>query len=464
MNRKKDLTKGNIFKTILLLALPIMGTSFVQMAYNLIDMIWIGKLGSDPLASVGTAGFFMWLSMGVVFLCKIGAEVLVAQSIGRKDEEGAKKIVQSVLQLVFIFGVTTSLILVLFKTQLIQFFNLEDTVVINGAISYLAIIGGGVIFSFVNPVLTAIFNGYGKSAIPFGINTVGLIFNIIFDPILIFGFGPIPAMGIEGAAIATVTSQLLVTVVFIIYIKTQKDMHLFEGFKLFRKLDGITTRKIIKLGFPVGLQSILFCIFAMVIARIVGQWGPLGVAVQKVGAQIESISWMTASGFSTAIGTFIGQNLGAKKYKRIYDGYLVAFISMFVFGILTSVLLLVFAEPIFGLFLSEADELREGTIYLQILGFSQLFMCLEIVTNGAFNGLGKTKIPAINSSVFNFLRIPGAIILSATALSLTGVWWSVTISSIIKGIVIVSFMAYTLIRFRREHEFEPVKLLKKNIV
>lgn len=456
MNNTNDLTKGKIFTSILFLALPIMGTSFVQMAYNLTDMIWIGKLGSDATAAVGTAGFYMWLSMGLIFLCRIGAEVLVSQSVGRKDLEATKKIVQNVLQLVLVFSLISMVLILLFKSQLIAFFRIREPHVVDMAIKYLGIVALGFVFTFLNPIFSAIFNGYGRSGIPFAINTIGLAFNIVFDPILIFGIGPFPELGVAGAAIATVFAQMVVTVAFVIYIKSNKNIHMFEGLHIFNKPDFSKVKKIIEIGLPAGLQSILFTVFAMIIARIIADWGSVAIAVQKVGSQIESVSWMTASGFSTATSTFIGQNYGAKKYDRIKHGYRISLVIMTVIGCLTTALLLTFPAQIFKIFINEPLALKEGIIYLRILGLSQLFMCTEIVTNGAFNGLGRTKVPAVNSIIFNALRIPMALVFSATALSLSGVWWSITISSILKGTIIIGIFVYTLRDVKRELE-GPIK-------
>ncbi len=456
MNNKNDLTKDRIFTSILFLALPIMGTSFVQMAYNLIDMIWIGKLGSSATAAVGTAGFYMWFSMGIIFLCRIGAEVLVAQSVGRKDLKATKETVQNVLQMALVFSLIFMSIVLIFKHQLIAFFDIKETNVVDMAVSYLSIVAFGFVFTFLNPIFTAIFNGYGKSGVPFAINTIGLIFNIIFDPLLIFGIGPFPALGVKGAAIATVIAQMIVTFVFIFYIRRNKDVHMFDGLHIFNRPNEKRIFSILKIGLPAGIQSMLFTIFAMVIARIIADWGAVAIAVQKVGSQIESVSWMTASGFSTATSTFVGQNYGAGKYDRIKYGYRISLIIMAIIGIITTFGLIFFAEPLFKIFINEEVALREGVIYLKILGISQFFMCLEIVTNGAFNGLGKTMYPALNSTFFNFLRIPMALYLSQTILSLQGVWWSISISSILKGIVIVSLFVWTLYKVKKEME-QPFK-------
>lgn len=450
MNNKNDLTSRSIFKALVFLALPIMGTSFIQMAYNLTDVIWIGKIGSDATAAVGTAGFYMWLSSGVIFLCRIGAEVLVAQNVGKKDLESVKDVVQNVLQLIVFFGVVISILFIIFNKPLITFFNIDDMHVVEMARSYLMVISFGLVFFFVNPVLTAIFNGYGKSGVPFFINTIGLVFNIIVDPILIFGLGPAPKLGVVGAGLATIMAQVVVTLSFIVYIKLQSEIKVFERVKLFSKPNWTRMKEITDIGLPVGIQSVIFTLIAMIIARIIADWGYIAVAVQKVGAQIESISWMTASGFSTAISTFVGQNYGAKKYDRIIKGYEASLVIMIIFGMFTTSMLMIFPEPIFKIFLSGKEEIREGVIYLRILGISQLFMCVEIMTNGAFNGLGRTKIPAINSTIFNFIRIPLALILSHTALSLSGVWWSVTISSILKGTVIVTLFLLYLRKVKKE--------------
>lgn len=450
--KKSSLIQGEIIKSILFLALPIMGTSFVQMAYNLIDMIWIGKIGSFATAAVGSAGFYIWFATGFIFLCRIGAEVLVAQSIGEKNIKRAKEVVQNVMFLIILFGIIGSFVLIFFNEGLMLFFDIKELEVVNMGSTYLRIIGYGLIFFFVNPIFTAIFNGYGKSVVPFLINSIGLVFNIIFDPLLIFGIGIFPELGIVGAGIATIAAQGLVTLVFIIYILKNKDIHLFEGFKLFKKPDIKIIKKLLKIGMPVGLQSMLFTFFAMLIARIIADYGAVAIAVQKVGSQIESISWMTASGFSTATSTFVGQNFGAKKYDRISKGYFASLIMMGIFGIFTSVALVVFAEPLFKVFISEKDAVKEGVIYLRILGVSQFFMCIEIMTNGAFNGLGKTMIPSINSSIFTGLRVPFALILSATALSLSGVWWSITLSSILKGVVIVTMFIITLSKLKKSNK------------
>ncbi|AOT70701.1 MATE family efflux transporter [Geosporobacter ferrireducens] len=440
--KANNLTEGSIWRALVKLSLPIMSTSFVQMAYNMTDMIWIGRIGSKAVAAVGTAGFFTWLAMAFILIPKIGAEVGVAQSVGRKDVAATKEHIVHALQIGAVLALLYSIPLILFKEQLIGFFNLGDIEVIQMAKNYLVIIAFGMIFNFMNPIFTAILNGYGNSTTPFYINVIGLIINMILDPVLILGIGPFPAMGVTGAAIATVGAQFLVMVVFLF--KLKEIMPLFKQIKILQKPHKERIMTFFKLGIPVALQSGCFTIFAMIIARIIAQWGPVAIAVQKIGSQIEAVSWMTAGGFSTALSAFVGQNYGAEKHERIYRGYFVAMGIVGTIGIFATVLLIFGAKPVFSIFISEEEAIGYGIVYLKILGVSQFFMCMEIATTGAFNGLGRTVPPAIIGIVLNALRIPAALILSnENLLGLNGVWWSISISSILKGLILTTwFMVY----------------------
>lgn len=445
MERTANLTEGSIGKSLFRLALPIMGTSFVQMAYNFVDMIWVGKVSSDAVASVGTVGFFTWLASAFILIPKIGAEVNVAQAVGMKDKDSVKKYVNHSLQIGVVLALLYALVMIVFRKSLIGFFNLGEEKVIKDAIDYLAIVSLGFVFFFINPVFTGIFNGYGDSKTPFLINSVGLVTNLILDPLLIFGVGPFPRLEVKGAAIATVLAQVIATILFILKAKTTPDI--FSEVQLFKKPEIGSVFRIGKLGIPSAVQSGLFALIAMFIARIIADWGTTAIAVQKIGSQIESISWMTAGGFQSAMSAFTGQNLGAKKFDRVKSGYFVGLMIVSVIGVFATVLLFFGAEPLFAIFVEEKETITLGIDYLKILSVSQLFMCIEITTAGAFYGLGKPMPPPIVGVTFNALRIPMALGLATTGLGLNGVWWAISISSIFKGTILTAW--YTLLLRRR---------------
>lgn len=443
MKKNINLTEGPISSTLTKLALPIMGTSFIQMMYNLTDMMWLGRLSTNAVAGAGTAGFFMWFGMSLVLISQIGVSVGVSQAYGRGDMDDAREYISNGMKLDIFIGIIYSLLLVVLRHQAIGFFNLGDTEAIQMSIDYLVIVACGFIFHFINPIYSAIFNASGNSVTPFIINSMGLITNIILDPILIFGFGPIPAMGIKGAAFATVTAQIVVTSIYVLV--SRKNRALFSHLNLFKLPKKNYIEKIARLGFPAFLQSGTHASISMILTKILAQWGPIPVAVASIGGQIESISWMTAEGFSTAISAFVGQNYGAKNYDRVEEGYYKGLMIVGIIGIFATVLLIFGGEPIFNIFMpNDPIAIEQGKIYLGILGLSQFFITIEIASAGAFNGLGRTHIPAATGIVLNGLRIPGAIILSSTVLGMTGVWWSMSISTVLKGVILTSLFLYTI--------------------
>ena len=447
MNEKNDLTIGSIPKKILLLAIPILGTSFINMAYNFVDMICIGRIGSGAVAAVGSAGFLMWFAQASSSISRIGAQIKISQSIGRKDVHDAKKYAEASIWLNAFIAFIFTLIIVLFNKQIIGFFRLGDNVIITQARTYLFIVGLAMIFTYVNPVLSAMFNASGDSKTPFLFNTCGLIFNIVFDIVLIFGVGPFPTLGVTGAAIATALAQFLVWILFIIHLKNSDKPNL--NINILKKPVFNDIKEIYTLGFPTALQATLYCVFSIVLARIISQFGATEIAVQKVGSQIESIAWMTADGLAIAICAFIGQNYGSRNYHRIDKGIrIILSISLFL-GTISSIALIFFSQPIFKIFISEIEALQSGVNYLKILGYSQIFMCIEIITIGMFNGFGETRIPSIISIVFTGARIPLALILSSI-IGVNGVWWAISLSSIVKGILLPIF--YKL--YRRKLIFE----------
>lgn len=440
MSKTVNLLEGRILPALVRLAVPITATALIQMAYNLTDMIWIGRLGSNQVAAVGAAGMYSWLAAGLATMCRMGGQVKTAQSLGAREPSDAARYAKTALILGFLAGIIFGGAAGLLHRPLIGFFHLNSPQVIADAEIYMIITCGGVVFNYINQIMTGLLTASGNSTAPFLATTVGLVSNIALDPLLIFGLGPIPALGVMGAAIATVFAQLVVMVIMIYF--ASRDTVLFVFIRWREKLRGQDILQVVKIGLPTAVQSMIFSAISMVVARLIAGWGDAAVAVQKVGSQIESISWMTADGFSASINAFIGQNYGAGNKERVRKGFYTSSVIVVIWGIFTTLMLTVFPEPLFRIFITEADVIPMGVEYLRILGYSQLFMCLEIATEGAFAGLGKTLPPSIVSILFTSIRIP-MVMLLGSKWGLSGVWWSLTISSILKGVIlIVWFIIY----------------------
>jgi putative MATE family efflux protein len=280
-----DLTKGGILKKIILVAAPIMGTQFLQMAYNLTDMFWLGRVGSFAVAASGAAGMYMWLSMGFMIIGRMGAEIGVAQSLGKGDKNAAIDFLRNALFINLLLGVFCAAAFIIAAHPLVSFFPLEETYILDDAAAYLRIIGFGIIPMFITGVVTGAFNASGNSRTHFILNSVGLVCNVILDPFCILTLG----MGIRGAAYATAFSQLLVCVLMLIAIKRFKDRP-FEYFRFRFNPDKEKMAIILKWAVPIGLESLLFCFLSMLSQRIEARFGAAAFATGKIGGQIESLS------------------------------------------------------------------------------------------------------------------------------------------------------------------------------
>lgn len=431
MNRTNDLTQGGILHALWIMAVPLITSSFVQMAYSMTDMLWLGHLGSNYVAAVGAAGFFTWLCNALSMMTKVGAEITVAQSLGAKDRKRAAVYANHAITLSTLVGLVYAIFIFIFASRLISFFHFEESIA-EMSVNYLRIVSPGIFLTFNNNTFSGLYNGQGNSTTPFRITVVGLIVNIVLDPLLIYGYGPFPHLGTAGAAIATAMSQLIVYLIFVKRIFTSDfplgKMHLFI------RLKAEYVKRIIRLGLPISLESALFSVFSFTLATLAARWGHIGVAVQSIGAQIEAISWMSAAGFSTALAAFTGQNYGAGNFERIRKGFFYTLGIAGCIGLAAGVLFLIFSREIFGIFVNDPATIEEGGKYMRILAISQLFIVTEMVTAGAFNGCGKTIPPAIIGIVLTGARIPLAYFLcSLPAFGLDGIWWSITISTIFKG-------------------------------
>ena len=442
MNTKTDegkrmegnLTKGPILKTLTKLAIPIMASSFLGTLYNITDMAWIGLLGSKAVAGVGVGGLFTWFSQGLAAMARMGGQVQVAQCIGRGERDRAHGFAQAAVQLATLMGMAYAVISLVFTRQMVAFFQLTDPEAQTAALSYTKIACGLIVFSFLTLTMTGLYTAQGDSKTPFLANLIGLVTNMILDPVLILGPGPFPKLGVVGAAIATVTAQAIVMTIMILGVIIQKKENVLKGIRLTAKIPKEYLGGLCRIGIPTAIQGMAYCAISMVLTRMVSAYGAEAVATQRVGGQIESISWNTADGFAAALNAFIAQNYGAGKMERVRKGYRASLWTVGIWGLLISFVFICFPQAIADIFFHEPKAVATAVGYLVIIGFSEAFMCVELTTVGALSGLGRTRLCSIISIAFTSARIPLAIILGGL-IGLSGIWWALSITSIIKGII-----------------------------
>ena len=430
-----NLTKGPILNTLTKLAIPIMASYFIGTLYNITDMAWIGQLGSKAVAGVGVGGMFTWLSQGLSSIARMGGQVQVAQCIGRGDREKAHGYAQVAIQLAFYMGLIFALISLIFVHQMVGFFNLTDPEAYSAAVSYTRIACGLIVFSFLAVTLTGLYTAQGDSQTPFWANLIGLATNMILDTILILGPGPFPKLGVIGASIATVTAQFIVMGIMVLGVMRQKKENVLKGIRLAAVIPGSYLKGICQIGIPSGIQDMTYCFISMILTRMVSGFGAEALATQRVGGQIESISWHTADGFAAALNAFTAQNYGAGKMDRVKKGYRASLLTVGVWGLLVTAIFVFAPNTIARIFFHEPKAIAIAVSYLIIIGLSEAFLCVEITTIGAISGLGKTHLCSIISILFTSMRIPLAIVLGNTSLGLDGIWWALSSTSMIKGII-----------------------------
>ena len=430
-----NLTKGPILNTLTKLAIPIMASYFIGTLYNITDMAWIGQLGSKAVAGVGVGGMFTWLSQGLSSIARMGGQVQVAQCIGRGDREKAHGYAQVAIQLAFYMGLIFALISLIFVHPMVGFFNLTDPEAYSAAVSYTRIACGLIVFSFLTVTLTGLYTAQGDSQTPFWANLIGLATNMILDPILILGPGPFPKLGVIGAAIATVTAQFIVMGIMVLGVMRQKKENVLKGIRLAAVIPGSYLKGICQIGIPSGIQDMTYCFISMILTRMVSGFGAEALATQRVGGQIESISWHTADGFAAALNAFTAQNYGAGKMDRVKKGYRASLLTVGVWGLLVTAIFVFAPNTIARIFFHEPKAIAIAVSYLIIIGLSEAFLCVEITTIGAISGLGKTHLCSIISILFTSMRIPLAIVLGNTSLGLDGIWWALSSTTMIKGII-----------------------------
>ncbi|WP_214816407.1 MATE family efflux transporter [Exiguobacterium sp. s59] len=427
-----DLTIGNVQRVILALALPLVGSSLLQFTYSLVDMFWVGALGSDAVASIGAASFYIMLGQAIQSLIVVGAGIKVSQAVGRRDLDLVQRYVRAGRRLNLTLGLSYITLLILFGHTFIGFLNMGASDVEQLAYEYLFVSAPMLIFSFFNLLFARLFSAYGNTTTAMRINATGVILNMILSPIFIYPF----QLGVIGAALATLVANVIM---FGLFWHRARTLFSWDEVVQPTRADYV---EVFRLGFPMATQRILFTVISIFLARMIGSYGTEAIAAQRIGLQIESIAYMMIGGLNGAMASYTGQNLGARKVDRVYEGYRVTTrLGMIYTGFIMLVFLIV-PDLLIALFVDDIRTIEIGASYLRIIGISLVFSSIEMIGNGYFSGLGLPKIPATISIIFTVARIPLAFVLEPY-LGIDAIWWSIAISSITKGLVSALFVRLT---------------------
>ena len=331
----------------------------------------------------------------------------------------------------YLLAALFTLVVLLFKGPLTSIFRFNDLETIRWTESYLWIVGLGLLSRVGGRIYSALLTASGNSFTPFVVFVTGLVFNMVLDPLFI----RVLKWDIAGAALATLLSELTS---FILLLWAVRRNDLLSKLSLFRgPVDLRRLKPMVKLGLPVSARSVVHSSVSIFLSRIIAGFGDLAVAAQRLGVQVESLSWMTADGFAAAVNAFMAQNFGAKKHDRVRRGYWTGFWLITAFCMLTTLILFFLAQPITQLFFKDPEAILHSVDYLRILALSQLLMGIQILVSSAFAALGQSLIPSVIEMSLMAARIPLASFLSGTALGAKGIWWSFTLTTNLAGLILV---------------------------
>lgn len=425
---------GLILHRMIRFAIPAILTSLLSMVSTVVDIGFIGRLGGDYVAAVGSAGFYIHLLWALSSVITIGASIKIAHSVGGRKRSLASFYVRTSGTLTVVLALSYATLVFLSSNWLLGIFNLQSAEINTAACQYLKISCAGFLPLALNFLLSSVFLAYGNSKLPMCINIVGVAVNLILDPLLIFVCG----WGIEGAAIASIVSHCIGAILFLYYAKVSLNID-FSYFMFSSKL----AQTILKLGISPAFQRVLFTLIAIYMARIISQWGNSAIAVQKIGLQIEALSFMAAAGFGHVIHSMSGQYYGAGMYSLFWRTFVSGVFIAISIGVLSTVCFLRYPTILLSLLTTDTAIIDHGKEYLRIIGYSQILMCIELITTGAYYGWGKTAVPAIISIILTLGRIPCALMLIETySSSVLSVWWSISISSMLKGLLLLALFIY----------------------
>lgn len=430
MKKKNHLLEGSVLKSIFLISTPIILSNILQTIYQFIDTFWVGRLGEDAVAAVSLGFPIMFFLHSIVIGFTTGGSILISQYNGRKDYEKTALLAGQTLTFVGISSIILS-VFGYFTANFFLSYLTEDPYVLSEATKYLQISFLGMTALFTYTVFQSSLQSIGEMKVPMAIVLFTVILNFFLDPILMFGWWKIPAMGVEGVAIATFITESLSGILGLMVLFFCKYNVKLSLKSMIPNPEWI--KKIFKLGLPTSLEmsSRSFGMFLMMF--IVSTFGTTATAAYGIGTKILGFIIIPAIGFSIATSTLIGNNIGARQHKRAEEisitAIKVGFFTLFTIGIL----IFISAEKISTFFVPNEPELiKIASLFIKIISTGFGLIGIQMVIGGTLKGASKTKTSMFLTMGQTFTLFVSAYILAVIfKLNEFGIWLAYPIANIL---------------------------------
>ncbi|PIZ50970.1 MATE family efflux transporter [Candidatus Woesearchaeota archaeon CG_4_10_14_0_2_um_filter_33_13] len=388
--KKNHLLEGSIIKSILMIAIPVIFANLLQTVYQLIDTFWVGRLGTEAVAAVSLTFPLLFFLTSLAMGFAMAGSILVAQYNGRGDKHNVSLVTGQTLSLTIVLAIIIS-VLGYFSSEYLLSFLTSDSLVLSQATSYLQISFIAMTAMFIYNIFQSSLRGVGEVKFPTIIILITVIINFFIDPLFMYGWEFIPAMGVSGVALATLITESLAAIIGItVLIKGTYGVKVtFPDLKLRMSF----VKKLLKLGTPTSLEMSSRSLGMVLMMFIVSAFGTLAIASYGIGTRMLMMVIIPAVGFSIVTSALVGNNLGARQHQRaeliIKTAMKIAFWTLTVVG----VLMFIFAEAIATFFVPNETELvLMAAQFIHIMALTFGLIGIQMVIVGAVKAAGKTTV------------------------------------------------------------------------
>lgn len=440
-----DLTEGPVFKILLKLAWPVTMSMVMFTVYLVVDLIFVGRLGPDAVAALSISSNAFFIHLGFSTVLGTGGMVLIAQAFGRRDYHQAASVFRQSLLLALMIGFMEAGVGLLIAPAYIKFFGGSGNSLLWG-IQYFQIFAVSFFFMILLYTAGNCYRGMGDTKTPMIIMLQANLMNILLDPILIFGLLGLPAMGVRGAAVASLISQIYALGVYC-YLIFVRGSHIDLKGKWQLKAD--TVRKSLSIGIPSGMNHFLLAANLLITYRVIGQYGTEAIASIGIGFRVLQAIYIPVIALASAMAAIVGQNFGAANYDRIAAAFKRAWTFSMVFMIFCTLICRLFPEIIIGTFSRDSEVIRFGVIYLMIFSLGNVMVGTIMVAGAAFQGLGKTY-PSLAGAVLDNALFAGLVFTLPVYFGwgIQSIWWIKVTTAAIESLVVALWLKIELQQVR----------------
>jgi putative MATE family efflux protein len=425
--KEHDYTKGNIDRAVFLLAIPMMLEMAMESVFAVVDIYFVAGRGADSVAVVGLTEVVLTLLYAVAIGLGMAVSALVSRRIGEGDADAAAKVAGQTVWLAVSAWVVVAVLGVSFAPDILRLMGADEGVIAVGT-GYTTLMLGGSITILALFLMNAVLRGAGNAALAMRVLWLANGINIVLGPCLIYGVGPLPELGVTGAAVATTIGRG-VGVLFALYYLTNGRGRVVLRLRHLR-VEPAVLMSLLRVSAGGVFQFVIATSAYIVLMRVVATYGSAAIAGYTIAIRIMTFTFLPAWGLSNAAATLVGQNLGAKQPERAERSVWVATMYNVAFLVSVGIVSILFDETLVGFFTSDPDVLRYGAACLRIVSYGYGFYAVGLIVTQAFNGAGDTSTPTrLNVLCFWVLQLPLAYGLAKwLALGPHGVFWASAVS------------------------------------